>query len=327
MNVVTGGAGFIGTHLVKTLVARGQSVRVIEHPRARVDHLPDGNVEIVRADIRDRDALRLALAGASNVYHLAADPNLWRRRPEEFEEVNHGGTRNVLENALDLGAKRILYVSTESILSSVKLRSVAVEKLELCEADMIGPYCLSKYRAERFAFELAGQGAPVVVASPTLPVGPGDRNQTPPTRMALAFCRGAMPGYLDCRFNLIDARDVAEGLVRALECGRPTIRYLLGHVNVRLSDWLRMLAAVCGRKPPRLQVPYAVALATAWVSERWADYVSGEMPLATVTGVRLTRRSMHFDPSASLDELGIRPRDISESARDAVAWYHAQGWL
>lgn len=327
MNVVTGGAGFIGTHLVNALVAREQSVRVIEHPRARVDHLPDVGVEIIRADIRDRDALKVAMARATNVYHLAADPNLWRRRPQEFDDINHGGTRNVLEIALDLGAKRILYASTESILSSVKSESVPVEKLELCEADMVGPYCLSKYRAERFAFELAAQGAPVVVASPTLPVGPGDRNQTPPTRMAVAFCRGAMPAYLDCRFNLIDVRDVAEGLVRVIERGRPSVRYLLGHVNVRLSDWLRILAAACGRKPPRLQVPYVVALATAWVSERWADYVSGEMPLATVTGVRLTRRSMHFDPSASLDELGIRPRDISESARDALTWYRAQGWL
>lgn len=327
MNVVTGGAGFIGSHLVNTLLAMDEPVRFIERPGAHVAHLADAGVEVLHADIRDRAALRAALAGATRVYHLAADPNLWRRRPAEFDSINHGGTRNVLETALELGAGRVLYASTESILSSAENAPIAVEALTLSEADIVGPYCLSKYRAERFAFELAARGAPVVVAAPTLPVGPGDRNLTPPTRMAVAFCRGDIPAYLDCRFNLIDARDVALGMVRALERGRPGVRYLLGNVNVRLSDWLRMLATVCGRKPPRWRVPYPLALAAAWVSERWADHVSNEMPLATVTGVRLTRRSMHFDPAASLAELGLQPRDITESARDAVAWYRGQGWL
>ncbi|HEY5730697.1 MAG TPA: hypothetical protein VIS72_11635, partial [Anaerolineales bacterium] len=78
---------------------------------------------------------------------------------------------------------------------------------------------------------------------------------------------------------------------------------------------------------PRWKVPYSLALLVAWFSEVWADYVTGKMPMATVTGVRLTCRNMFFDPSASLKELGLQPRPIRDAARDAVAWYKEQGWL
>lgn len=327
MNVVTGGAGFIGTHLVEQLLERGEEVRVIEKPGARVEHLPLARIELVSADIRDVPALRRALTGCSRVYHLAADPNLWRRRREEFDAINHVGTENVLEAALDAGAERVLYASTESILTAPGFDGGAVETLELQAADMLGPYCLSKYHAERAAFRYAAAGAPVVVAAPTLPVGPGDRGQTPPTRMAVAFCRGELPAYLDCRFNLIDVRDVAAGMVLALDKGRPGVRYLLGNANVRLAEWLEMLGQACNRTAPRWKVPYALALTVAWLSEHWADRVSGKMPMATLTGVRLTRRSMHFDPAATLTELGLHPRGLEQSAHEAVAWYRAQGWI
>lgn len=192
---------------------------------------------------------------------------------------------------------------------------------------MLGPYCMSKFAAEQFALGLAERGAPVVVVAPTLPGGPGDRRQTPPTRMAVAFCRGKLPAFLECRFNLIDVRDVALGMVKAMHHGRPSIRYLLGHANHRLSEWLHMLARAVDRAPPRWRVPYPLALSVAWLSEFYADHVTGRMPLATVTGVRLTRRSMFFDPAASLAELGLDPRPIEHSARDAVAWYREVGWI
>lgn len=327
MILVTGGAGFIGSHLVEQLLDDGHSIRVLERPGAQVDHLPLDRIELVSADIRDESAVQQAVRKCSHVYHLAADANLWRRDRGEYDAINHIGALNVMRAALDSGAERILHASTESILTSRDFDGGPVENLRFRESDMIGPYCLSKFRAEQVAFKLAEEGAPIVVASPALPVGPGDRQQTPPTQMSVAFCAGRLPAYLDCRFTLVDVRDVAAGLIRAMVRGRTGIRYLLGGENQRLSDWLRMLGEETGRPVPRWTVPYGVALSVAWLSERWADYVSGAMPMATVTGVRLTRRNMFFDSAASLAELGLRPRPIRESARDAVAWYRQQGWI
>jgi dihydroflavonol-4-reductase len=327
VNLVTGGAGYIGSQLVAALLAEGEEVCVLERPGADVGHLPLDRIRVVHADIRDRAAVARATRGYRHVYHLAADPNLWRRDVREFDAINHQGALNVIHAALDNGAERVLHTSTESILTSTNFSGGSVEQVDLKESDMVGPYCLSKFRADRAVRELAATGGPVILVCPTLPVGPGDWSMTPPTRMSLAFCRGEMPAYLNCSLNLVDVRDVATGIIAAMRKGRPGLRYLIGGRNCELTDWLTVLGAEVGRAPPRWSIPYPAALAFAWWSEQWATLVSGKMPLATLTGVRLTRRSMYFDASPSLSELGLVPRPVEESARDAVGWYRAVGWL
>jgi dihydroflavonol-4-reductase len=327
MNLVTGGGGFIGSHLVEKLLANNEDVRVLELSSSNLEHLPLDDIDVVYADIRDRSAVDKATKDCDYVYHLAADPNLWRKDVHEFDEINHQGALNVLHSALDNGALRVMHTSTESILTSTDFDGGAVEHLELHESKMIGPYCLSKFHADQAALKLGKSGEPVILVCPTLPVGPGDRGLTPPTRMALAFCRGKLPAYLDCRFNLIDVRDIAEGMVAAMDKGSPGIRYLLGSENYHLGDWLELLGNEINKEKPGYTVPYELALTVAWVSENWARYISGEMPLATITGVKLTQRSMHFDPTNSLDALGLNPRPVQESACDTVAWFKSEGLL
>jgi dihydroflavonol-4-reductase len=317
--VVTGGAGFIGGHLVGLLVDRGERVVVVERPGADASHLPPG-VEVVRADVRDREATRRAVSGARFVYHLAANPNLWARDRREFDAVNHRGTVHVLDAALEGGAERVVHVSTESILTRARATGPIVEGVEITPSDALGPYCRSKLRAENEAMGRARAGAPVVVVNPTMPVGPGDRGVSPPTRLIRDFCNGGLPARMDCTLNLIDVRDVAEGLIRAMERARTGRRYLLGGANLTLLELLGHLSELTGVPVPRWSVPYPVGLAVAIASEFWADHVSGKPPKATVTGVRLTRRVMSFDASDSLRELGLTPRPVRQSLVDAVAW-------
>jgi dihydroflavonol-4-reductase len=326
MTVVTGGAGFIGSHLVERLVADGHRVRVVERPGADVAHLP-AEVQVVRADIRDREAVRRALQGARLVYHLAANPNLWVRDRAEFDAVNHRGTVHVLDAAIEAGAEKIVHASTESILTCARHVGPIAEDVEVTLADAVGPYCRSKLRAEQEARARAKSGHPVVVVNPTMPVGPGDRGVSPPTRLILDFCRGQLPATIDCTLNLIDVRDVAEGMVLAMQKGRPGRRYLLGGENLTLVGMLECLSEFTGVPVPRRRVPYAAALAFAHASELWADWVTGRSPKATVTGVRLTRRTMHFDASRSLAELGLEPRPVRRALADAVDWLRQTGRL
>jgi dihydroflavonol-4-reductase len=328
VTIVTGGAGFIGSHLVAALVARGESVRVVERPGAEVGHLP-AQVDVATADIRDREALRAAFNGARRVYHLAANPNLWARDRSEFDAVNHQGTIHVLDAALAAGAERILHTSTESILTCARpaVAGPIADDVEVTPADAVGPYCLSKLRAENEAMTRARAGQPIVVANPTMPVGPGDRGLSPPCRLIRDFCRGALPARMDCTLNLIDVRDAAEGLIRTMERGTPGRRYLLGGENLTLAGMLGILSELSGVPVPRWRVPYPVGLAVAVWSEFWADFVSGRPPKATVTGVRLTRRTMHFDAAPSLAALGLTVRPARESLADAVAWLRATGQI
>jgi dihydroflavonol-4-reductase len=326
LTVVTGGAGFIGSHLVENLLRRGERVRVVERPGADATHLP-ANVEVVRADIRDRAAVVQALQGATRVYHLAANPNLWVRDRAEFDAVNHRGAINVLDAALDAGAVRVLHTSTESILTCARQTGPIAEDVEITLDDAVGPYCRSKLLAENEAMARARAGKAVVIANPTMPVGPGDRGPSPPTRLIRDFCRGELPARMDCTLNLIDVRDVAEGLVRTMERGEPGRRYLLGGENLTLVGLLAILSELTGVPVPRWRVPYPVGLAIALVSEAWADHVSGRTPKATLTGVRLTRRTMHFDASRSLQALGLTPRPARQSLADTVDWLRRTGQI
>jgi len=325
--LVTGGAGFIGSHLVGLLVDKGEHVRVLERPAAQVGHLPAHDVQVVFGDIRDRHAVQQAMAGCTTVYHLAANPNLWTQKRGHFNQVNYGGTVNVLECAVAAGVRRILHTSTESSLTRVHQKGPIAEDQDVTMRDVVGPYCRSKLLAERFALRLAKAGAPVVVVNPTLPIGPGDLGRSPPTQMILDFCRGKRHEYVDAELNLIDVRDVAEGMILAIATGRPGRRYLLGHENLSIRELFARLAAKIGLPEPQRRVPYEVALAAAYVSEFIADVFTHRIPAATVTGVRLTRRRMHFDARRSLEELGLRPRPVAESLEDAIAWFRAMGWL
>lgn len=319
LSTVTGGAGFIGSHVVDLLNSLGRAVRVVERPGADVSHLPSG-VEVVFADIRRREGLADALRGSRFVYHLAANPNLWLRDRSEFDAVNNVGAVNVIDAALVAGAERVLHTSTESILTKENATGLIDEDVEIVESDAVGPYCLSKLRAENHAMKLAREGRPVVVANPTMPVGPGDRGPSPPTRLIMDFCRGALPAFMDCTLNLIDVRDVALGLIRVLEVGRPGRRYLLGAANLSLAELMTILSQITGVPAPRRRIPYAIGLGFAYLSEFWADHVTGKPPKASVTGVKLARRIMHFDASRSLRELELTPRPIERSLADSVAW-------
>lgn len=325
VSLVTGGAGFIGGHLVRMLVDRGERVRVLDcrgpHTSERIQ------AEFVAADIRDRAAVRRAVQGCRVVYHLAANPQLWTHRRGHFRQVNYHGAVNVIEEGLAAGAERVLHTSTESILTRRRQTGPIAEDQRVPLADVVGPYCRSKWYAERFALRLGRRGAPVVVANPTLPIGPGDWGRSPPTQMLLDCCQGKRAAYLDAELNLIDVRDVAEGLILALERGTPGRRYLLGGENWSIHRVFTWVARRTGQPQPRWRVPYPLALAAAYVSEFVADVGTRRIPAATVTGVKLTRRTMHFDASRSLTELGLQPRPVEDSLRDAIVWFRELGWI
>ncbi len=194
------------------------------------------------------------------VYHLAANPNLWVRDRGEFDAVNHLGTVNVLDAALDSGASRVLAHQHREHPHQGKANSGPIdENVEIPLSDAVGPYCRSKLLAEQYAFSLAGQGRPVVVANPTMPVGPGDWNLSPPTRLVLDFCRGNLPAIMECTLNLIDVRDVAHGLVLVMQQGRPGRRYILGNENLTLEALLLALSELSG-----VPVPTAGGCRTLW---------------------------------------------------------------
>ncbi len=325
--LVTGGCGFIGSHLVRILLEEGISVRILDLPDVSRENLRDLDFEDVQGDIRDREDVSRALEGVQWLFHTAANPHLWARDKGAFHSTNVEGTRTVLEAASQAELERVVYTSTESILVPPRAEEPITEDSSPRLEDMVGPYCRSKYLAEQEALRRADEGLPVVIVNPTMPVGPGDRRLTPPSRMILDFLEGKISAYMGCPLNLVHVRDVSWGHLLAARKGTIGKRYILGGENLTDHRVFEMLAEIDGRRAPRLKVPGVAALAYAHLSEFVANHFTGKPPMAGITGVRLALRGPQFDSQKAVRELGLPRTPIRQALEEAVHWFRENGFL
>jgi dihydroflavonol-4-reductase len=315
--LVTGGSGFIGQHLVSALVARGRRARVLDlSPPTRL--LPE--VQYVQGSVLDPHCVHEALREVEEVYHLAGLPGMWTRNKANFHAVNCRGTEIVIAAARKRGILRLLHCSTESILFRAAQRQESfAEGTLLTSNDMPGPYTRSKLLAEQIATQAAACGFPVVIGSPTMPIGPHDHNLTPPAAMLRHFLSRRLHLYLDFVVNLVDVRDVAEGLVLAMERGRVGHRYVLSGESMPLKKLLSRLAAISGRSNLLIPVPGRVAERITAVLEFIADHVTRRPPCGTAEGVRIALRSTGLSIEKAKRELGYAPRPIDSALAETIA--------
>ncbi|HJY88558.1 MAG TPA: hopanoid-associated sugar epimerase [Candidatus Acidoferrales bacterium] len=322
--LVTGATGFLGSHLLRQLLARGQSVRVLVRPASQLRAIEGLPAERVGGDLRDAASLARALGGVRRVFHVAADYRLWARNPQEIYESNVLGTRNLLDTARRLGVEQFIYTSTVATIAVPRSGTFPNEDTEARLEEMIGHYKRSKFLAEQEA--LGAEGLPVIVVNPTTPVGPGDWKPTPTGRILLDFLNDRMPAYVDTGLNLVPVEDVAAGHLLAAERGRVGERYILGGPNMTLKEILNVLSSVTGRPAPRLRLPHAVALAAGYADE-FVSRALGREPQIPLEGVRMARHKMFVDCSKATRELGFVAGSVEQALARAVRWYEENGYV
>lgn len=321
--LVTGGHGFIGRHLVQRLQSLGGAVRVLD-----LAELPETSLdaEFVRGSVEDAATLERALSGVDHVYHLAGIAHLWHRDRGAFDRVNHRGTETVLQVAAEAGIGRVVHCSTEAVLLPRRRESQAIdESVDPILADMPGPYTRSKLLAEHAALRAAHGGLDVVIVNPTVPIGAGDRNKTPPAAMLDLFLSGGSRFFLDCTLNLVGVADVADGIARAGQYGRSAERYILGGENLALRDLLAVLEKKSGRRMPQRSIPPILAEASGFVAEWVSNYLTKAPPVATREGVTLALRSAPFDCAKARKELGYAPKRVDGALTEVVEAFKRGG--
>lgn len=315
--LITGATGFLGWHVARLLLERGESVRALVRDAARLHELE--GMEAVRGDLRDPLSLESAVEGCGVVYHVAADYRLWSPQPAEMYRSNVEGTRNILEAARRAGVERFIYTSSVGCIG-IPENGLGDEQAPVSLEDMAGHYKRSKFLAERVALEYAGEGFPVVIVNPTAPIGDHDFKPTPTGKIVVDFMRGAMPAFLDTGLNVVYAGDVAEGHRAACERARVGERYILGGENLTLQQIFEKLAEISGRKAPKLRIPYAVAYAAGVASTAWAD-VTGHPPRAPLEGVRMAKKKMWVSHDKAARELEYAPGPADRALALAVNWF------
>ncbi len=327
--LVTGGTGFIGSHVVRALLARKVPVRCLIRAGSNRANLNGLEIDYVVGDLNDYASLKLALRDCDQLYHVAADYRLWARKPEEMVRTNVEGSRALLQAAADAKLSKIVYTSSVSAIGRPHENGslgIGREELDPQPDELIGPYKRSKFLSDKVAREFAQKGLPVVIVNPSTPIGPQDIKPTPTGKMIVDFLNGKMPGYVDTGLNFVDVQDVAAGHCLAGEKGKVGERYILGNKNLSLKDFLHTLSRVSGMPPPKFKVPYAVA----WLAGAFSTGLScftGREPGIPLDGVRMSHAPMYYDASKAVRELGMPQTPIEESLRKAVAWFKEHGYV
>ena len=323
--LVTGAAGFLGSHVTRQLVARGEDVRVLIRVSSTNRAIADLPLEYVTGDLRDPASLERAMAGVKRVFHVAADYRLWARKKQEIYDSNVGGTKNVLAAAKRAGVEQFIYTSTVATIA-VDRPALPNESTDAKLEEMVGHYKRSKWMAEKEVLDAAKSGLPVIVAMPTTPVGPWDWKPTPTGKIILDFLNGKMPGYVETGLNFVGVEECAAGHLLVAEKGKVGERYLLGAENMTLKQMLDALAKITGLPVPRLKIPHGLALGVAYLETAFSRLIRRE-PQIPVEGVKIARHMMFVDCARAQRELGFKPGPVAAALERSVRWYEANGYV
>ena len=322
--LVTGAAGHLGNNVVRQLLARGRSVRVLVHSEsASLDGLP---VEKRLGDILDRASLDRAFEGVEVVYHFAAKVTILPSESASATRTNTLGPRNVVDACLTHGVRRLVHASSIHALTSGGSNGVTDENCAPNLDPRAPAYDRSKAAGEAEVRAGIERGLDAVIVNPSGVIGPHDYAPHLSGRALIDMYLGKLPISIASGFNWVDARDVAAGALAAEARGRTGERYLLSGHWAPMSDLAAMMHASTGRRGPRLIAPLWLAWAGLPFLGAYA-MLTGSKPLYTRPSLRALSEHHACDNAKARGELGFAPRPLEETIADTFAFYGKAGLL
>jgi dihydroflavonol-4-reductase len=325
--LVTGAAGFIGSHVVRELLAAGYRVRALVLPGDEAKNLRGLDVDVVRGDVADMASVERAVRGTDLVFHLAAIYALWAKRPERIREVNVGGTKNVLRAARAAGVRRVVHTSSIARFGGQGFGVRATEASPFALGPCGDLYANTKNEAHWVAHEAARAGQDVVIVAPCGPIGPGDVGPTPTGKLLIACTSLPVVCVVPTATCFAHVRDMGRAHVLAAERGVSGECYLLGTENLTAKDLAERALRALGLSRPILEVPFGVASAFAYGALLHTEIISRRAPVVSPAAVRVARVGLEADGSKAARELGMPRTAIDVALREAFEWFSREGYL
>ena len=316
--LVTGGTGFIGSHLVRELARRGDELRLLMRESSSTAYLDGISYERAVGDVRDRDAVRKSMKGVERVFHVAGTTSMRESARERVFKVNVGGTRNVMEEALRAGVIRAVFTSSAGAVGPAPHGGAADESQPFTAGGLGIAYVNAKHDAECVAMRVAAQGLPVVVVNPSFVFGPEDPTGTS-NRLIRRMLLRRLPAYTDGALSIVDVRDVAAGHLLADERGHEGERYLLSGRNFTLQRLFADIGRIAGVPPPPVKVDGRMVLAGIRALE-----LAGLPAPASSDEVRSGMQWWTYRNDKARRDLGFNPRPHEETLEDTVRWQFEQ---
>lgn len=318
---VTGGTGFIGRVVVRKLVGRGYEVCALARSERGAAQLRDIGAIVINGDITDRESMREGMRGSDVVFHIAAVYNFTEDGVAQCESANVGGTRNVLELAVELGIPRIVYTSTIAVFGDT--HGEIPDETYYAGGPFLTEYDRTKWLAHyEVALPLIAEGAPIIIVMPGGVYGPGDNSWL--ADMMRLFHRGQLPVLPGpesvITYAYVD--DVAEGHILAAEKGRVGESYILAGPAVPIGEMVDFWSQLTGKSRPLVRIPARVARPLGPVAGRAQSTLSLPQVYSSeifrTFGVTYAGRS-----DKARAELGWKPRPIQSGMRETFEWIAA----
>ncbi|CAK7192468.1 Aurachin B dehydrogenase [Commensalibacter sp. Nvir] len=316
---ITGATGFVGSAVVRQLLKKGYSLKVLVRPNSDKRNLNGLDLEYVEGDLLQPETYVKALNDCIYLFHIAADYRLWVPDVDRMIQTNVKGTKSLMVLAQQAGIRKIVYCSSVAALGLLGDGSIADEETPI--HTIIGAYKQSKYQAEQNVLKLIKEEhLPAVIVNPSTPIGPRDIKPTPTGQMIVDCISGKMPAYVDTGLNIVHVDDVAEGHILALEHGVVGEKYILGGEDMLLAEFFAAVARVANVKPPLLRLNQKIIWPAAIVSEWLAKYFRIQ-PRVTREMLMMSYKKMFFSSAKAQKELGYHFRPAREAIQDAVNWF------
>ncbi|OBG22259.1 NAD-dependent dehydratase [Mycolicibacterium celeriflavum] len=316
-----GPSGFVGSHVTRKLVERGDDVRVYLRKTSSTVAIDDLEVERCYGDLYDDEALRAAMSDRDVVYYCIVDTRFHLRDPAPLFETNVNCLQRVLDVAAEADLHRFVFCSTIGTIALGDGRGPVTEDMPFDWGDKGGAYIESRRQAEDLVLRYVRErGLPAVAMCVSNPYGPGDW-QPHQGLMVQYAAFGKIPAYITgVHTEVVGVEDVAEAFLLAGENGGIGERYIISESYMSMRDMLQTAATEVGATPPRFGVPLAVVYASVGVANVVGRLVRREVPI-NATGVRLLHIMPPADHSKATRELGWQPRPTAESIRRAARFY------
>lgn len=322
---VTGGGGRLGCAVVRQLLERGDTVRVLEPGRGTPKSLSGLNVELIRGSVLSTDDVDAFVKGTDLVIHIAAKVDLDRDRDGSIYAVNVDGARNMAEACLKHGL-RLAHCSSHHALELKPFNIPHDENKPLALNDPCDYHRTKALGQQLVQAMVREKGLNAVIFNPGSLIGPHDYEPSLIGKALIDLFHKRIPALMEVVSDYVDARDVAAGAIAAAERGRVGESYLLTGIVHEMREFLDMWEAACGVKTPRVILPIWVGWAALPVTLATAR-LTGKPPLFSAGVLRAAVSSRIVLHDKAKRELGFNPRPARESLQDAFEFYQAQGWL
>ncbi len=319
--LITGASGYIGSHLTKKLVDRGEKIRIYCRTKPMSPLFDHPAIELILGDINDYKRLRKAINGIDKIYHLAAYARLWAKEQTTYYKINVEGTNNILEAAFEEGVEKMVYTSTAGVLGPSVVEPINEEFPRTIP--YFNSYEETKTQAENIVQEFAHKGLFVTTVNPARVYGPGlDCGSNPVTKIVELYLKGKwhlIPGTGNDIGSYCFIDDVVDGHIAAMDKGRSGERYILGGVNASFNELMHCIMLISGVKKRLYHLPFPILKAVSQVFKWWAE-VTESSPMITPEWVNRYDYHWALNSEKAVKQLGYTITPLYDGIEKTIKW-------